>query len=109
MSHLSGECCSKVFLKQFGEDKKVNGDDNNCCDVCSNQHSISRTDRKEELSIAIDTIGTKGELKIAQWIRGSTLQWTSITTKQHYLVAIQWCTLNCGGRDFSGNLLQVEH
>jgi superfamily II DNA helicase RecQ len=79
-SHLSGECRRKIFLNQFGEGKEVNNDDNTCCDVCSNQHSISRIDRKEELSIAIDaidTIGTKGEVKIVQWIRGSTLQWTS--------------------------------
>ena len=26
---------------------------------------------------AIDTIGSRGELKIAQWIQGSTLQWTA--------------------------------
>ena len=67
-------------MKQFGEDKDVNNDDTTCYDVCSSQQSISLIDRKEELSIvidAIDTIGTKGEVKIAQWIRGSTLQWTS--------------------------------
>lgn len=78
MSHLSGECRRKVFLQQFGEEKEVNVND--CCDVCTSQHSITLVDRRKELNViidAIDTIGMKGELKLAQWIRGSTLQWTA--------------------------------
>ena len=37
-------------------------------------------DRKEELGIlvdAIDSLGEKEEVKIAQWIRGTSLSWTS--------------------------------
>ena len=59
-------------------------DENNCCDVCTNQCSVTPIDRWEELRTAIDaidTIGSKGELKIAQWIRGSTLQWTASYNK----------------------------
>ena len=53
MSHLSGECRRKIFLKQFGEEME-NNDENDCCDVCSNQHSVTLIDRQRELSIAID-------------------------------------------------------
>ena len=60
----------KCFLNQIGEDKEDYGE-NNCCNVCINQHSVTLIDRKEELRTAIDAIDTislKGELKIVQWI-----------------------------------------
>ena len=50
------------------------------CDVCTSKHTITLVDRKKQLSVAIDaidTIGVKGELKLAQWITGSTLHWTA--------------------------------
>ena len=51
---------------------------NSCCDVCAQEY-LGSNDVTEELSIlydAINTIGQKGEVKLAQWIRGSSLSWT---------------------------------
>ena len=56
-----------------------------CCDVCSNEEEQADIDFTEELKTlynAIETIGSKGEVKIAQWVRGSTLSWTDKYNKQ---------------------------
>ena len=68
MSHLSGECRRKVFLNQFGEDKEDN-DEKTFAPNSIQLHSL--TGGKNYIVLptdATDTIGFKGELKIAQWI-----------------------------------------
>ena len=55
-----------------------------CCDVCALE-SFGNSDVTKELSIlhnAIEVIGQKGEIKLAQWIRGSSLPWTNAYDKK---------------------------
>ena len=78
MADSAGLCRCEGLLSSFGEDAAENNDGDNCCDVCKME--IRLQDMTEELSIvadAITTIGAKGEVKIAQWIRGSSVAWTS--------------------------------
>ena len=49
-----------------------------CCDVCKiNPQLVDTTEELRILVDAITVVGSKGEVKIVQWIRGSSLQWTS--------------------------------
>ena len=55
-----------------------------CCDVCALE-SCGNSDVTSELSIlhnAIELVGQKGEVKLAQWIRGSSLAWTDAYDKK---------------------------
>ncbi len=84
MAHLAGKCRRELLLKTFGEDLSTLPDNHHCCDVCDAKASYSMQECNEELSTlidAVDTIGEKGELKTAQWIRGSSLAWTSAYDK----------------------------
>ena len=63
----------------FGEDaSSLASTHESCCDVCSQSKEVSVTDRVKELEVLIDAIdvGDKGEVKLAQWIRGSSQEWT---------------------------------
>ena len=79
MSDLANKCMREMLLHLFGEesaeiDNSRHG--SSCCDVCENGKEAQTHDLLEELKIlynAIDTIGSKEELKISQWIRGSAL------------------------------------
>lgn len=54
-----------------------------CCDVRKSETNVS--DHKQELKIlidAMDIIGSKGEVKIAEWIRGSNITWTDMHNKK---------------------------
>ena len=67
MADLASKCRRQVLLNSFGEDHEDTGDDL-CCDVC--KMKIELEDLSEELNIlvdAIDAVGAKGEVKIAQW------------------------------------------
>ena len=83
MCHLAGKCRRQTLLELFAEDTVKSTDmDVNCCDVCqgSTCNKTTNVDCKRELAVlvnAIDTIGEKGEVKLAQWIRGTSLQWTN--------------------------------
>lgn len=79
MADLAGMCRRKVLLSSFGEnfDTEADKDTDNCCDVC--RMEIQLQDMSEELKIVVDAInnvGAKGEVKIAQWIHGSSVAWT---------------------------------
>ena len=53
---------------------------------CNTSEKIN-VDLTEELNIlydAIETLGSKSELKLAQWIRGSSLSWTDNHNKQSF-------------------------
>ena len=77
MSDLVGR---QVLLDLFGEDaSSLASTRESCCDVCSQSKEVSVTDRLKELEVlidAIDVVGDKGEIKLAQWIRGSSQEWT---------------------------------
>ncbi len=79
MSHLAAECRRKMLLQLFGEDTTcVSTDLENCCDVCSHIEQRKCAECIDELTVVvetIDTIGDKGEVKVAQWIRGTSLGW----------------------------------
>ena len=68
------------ILDAFEEECVQNSDMHSvaCCDVC--KINLQLVDMTEELRILVDAItavGSKGEAKIVQWIRGSSLQWTT--------------------------------
>ncbi|MDD9816535.1 MAG: RecQ family ATP-dependent DNA helicase [Gammaproteobacteria bacterium] len=82
MSHLAAKCRRQMLLELFSEEAISKEDGENCCDVCMHKGKEEGThvDCHSELAIlvdAIDTIGDKGEVKLAQWIRGTSLQWTN--------------------------------
>ena len=79
-AHLAGLCRRRLLLDMFGE---LNTDpiaSNECCDVCKGSTPISKN-YKDELIDALEQIGCKGELKIAEWIRGSKTSWTDSYNK----------------------------
>ena len=80
MADLAGKCQCIIFLDVFGEECIQDSDVHSvtCCDVCKINPQL--VDMTEELWILVDAItvvDSKGEVKILQWIRGSSLQWTS--------------------------------
>ena len=64
----------------FGEDAtSLASTRESCCDVCSQSKEFSLSDCMKELEIlidAIDVLGDKAEVKLAQWIHGSLQEWT---------------------------------
>ena len=63
----------------FGEENTPADATGDCCDVCL-QNNDSELDFKEELNILIDAlnhVGCKGEVKVAELIRGSNIAWTN--------------------------------
>ena len=79
-----------MLLDLFGEtdmQAKANGA---CCDVCvcHRKASVLYTpvaDMSIELQVLIDAlnhVGCKGEVKVAEWIRGSKLSWTDAFDKK---------------------------
>ena len=104
MSHLVHKCRRLSLLELFGEDVSTTDwqvSKSECCDVCALESS-GNSDLTSELSIlhnAIEVIGQKGEVKLAQWIRGSSLAWTDAydKTAPSYDVALLRTTARCGG------------
>ena len=86
MSHLVHKCERLSLLELFGEDVSTTDwqvSKSECCDVCALESS-GNSDLTSELSIlnnAIEVIGQKGEVKLAQSIRGSSLAWTDAYDK----------------------------
>lgn len=79
MADLAGKCQREIFLDAFGEEC-IQDDVHSvaCCDVCKiNPQLVDMTEKLRILVDAITVVGSKGEVKIVQWIRGSSLQWTS--------------------------------
>ena len=77
-AHLAGTCRRRLLLNAFGEKDTLTSVIGDCCDVCLQTKPIE--DFKEELKILLDAlnqVGCKGELKIAEWIRGSSISWTN--------------------------------
>ena len=81
-AHLAGMCRRRLLLNAFGEVDTPTRATGDCCDVCLQSKPVE--DFKEELKILIDAlnhVGCKGELKIAEWIRGSSMSWTNAYDK----------------------------
>ena len=82
-AHLAGTCRRRLLLDLFGEENTTPTATGICCDVCK-RGNLTKCDFKEELRILIDAlsnIGCKGEVKIAEWIRGSNVSWTNACNK----------------------------
>ena len=75
------------MLELFGESCDP-ASDSVCCDVCSSADtSIPLVPFNEEVKIlddAMQQVGTKGEVKLAEWIRGSSATWTQIYDKKSF-------------------------
>ena len=74
-------------MDMFGEESNPSDSLGDCCDVCEQKKSneTEYANHKEELKVLIDAlrnVGCKGEVKIAEWIRGSKLQWTDAYDKK---------------------------
>ena len=67
-SHLSGKCQRKVL---FGNNAKF---DNACCDICKSG-VMQMEDRLHKLKLLVMELGSRGEVKITDWIRGGQLSW----------------------------------
>ena len=86
---FSGTCRRKVLLQLFAKEEKGADAQGLCCDVCIKQDIIHTDDYKNELQVLIDaleSVGTKGEAKVAEWIRGSALKWTEKHDKHAFIV-----------------------
>ena len=73
-----------------------------CCDVCENQAAYQMVDCKEELKIlddALKQVGSKGEVKIYEWVRGSKVSWTNEFDKS----ALSYGNHRGRDIDFGGN------
>ena len=78
-ANLAGMCRRKLLLEMFGEESTSSTYTEDCCDVCMYEEHID-SDFKEELKVlidAVDHLGGMGEVKIAEWIRGSKIAWTN--------------------------------
>ena len=84
MADLAGKCRREILLNAFKEECLEN-DNTDCCDVC--KMDVQLVEMTEELKILVDAINAvdcKGELKIVQWIRGSSLKWTEEYDKRNF-------------------------
>ena len=80
-------CRRRVLLDTFNEENTATNTSVECCDVCGKRIStdMEYTDYTEELKILLDAleqVGCKGEVKIAEWIRGSKISWTDAFSKK---------------------------
>ena len=86
-AHLAGVCHRKLLLAIFGEESSSANASGDCCDVCSptNRNDIDLKDELNVLLSALSQLGCKGEVKIAEWIRGSNIAWTNTYDKTSFL------------------------
>ena len=70
MADLAGKCRCEIFLDAFGEKciQDIDVHSIACCDVCSNPQLVDMTEELRILFDAITVVGSKGEVKIVQWI-----------------------------------------
>ena len=83
-AHLAGSCRRNMLLELFGESHSQSSENTyTCCDVCQQIMQPFNV----ELKILVDAlrqIGQTGELKVAEWIRGSSVSWTNAYNKQAF-------------------------
>ena len=100
MAHLAGKCHRQLFLDSFGEgySKYYLRIVMHCCDVCDTE--VTMHDCNAELCTlinAVDTVGEKGELKVVQWIRGSSLRGQINMIRMSFHMANHTITVRNGG------------
>ena len=86
-ANFAGKCRRRVLLEGFQDPATLSESCSECCDVCERKTEcdLDITDLTEELKIlinAIDTLRQKGQKKISEWIRGTSLVWTQPYNKQ---------------------------
>ena len=84
-AHLSGVCRRRCLLDLFGETATEAEHQGACCDVCVSKENYCMKNMKKELAVAIDALnelGSRGEVKVTEWIRGSKLVWTNDFNKK---------------------------
>ena len=79
-------CGRNILLRLFNEEECRVISTGSCCDVCEAkaQNKYLLEDNRKELKIlidALDKVGWKGTVKIAEWIRGSKISWTDAFDK----------------------------
>jgi len=75
--NLAGMCRRRLILEMFGEESTSSTSTEDCCDVCMYK-AQNYSDFKEELKVlidAVDHLGSMGEVKVAEWVRGSKIAW----------------------------------
>ena len=87
-AHLAGSCRRNMLLELFGESHSPSFENthSSCCDVCTVSQQTMQP-FNEELKILVDAlrqIGQKGELKVVEWIRGSSSSWTNAYNKKAF-------------------------
>ena len=83
-AHVAGCCRRKLLIELFGETDPPTFDFT-CCDVCNSSSGQRKQTFNDELKILVDAlnqVGAKGEVKIAEWIRGSSVSWTNAYNKK---------------------------
>jgi len=86
------------YFDTFGEECMQEADVHSVasCDVCEiNPILVDMTEELRILLDAITVVGSKGEVKIVQWIRGSSLQWM---IRQHCLMVTSKGEVRFGGK-----------
>ncbi len=77
-AECAGLCRRRVITEAFGEpDENAIAPNGACCDVCDSNHGAMR-DHRAEFEIAADALqclGTRGEVKLTEWIRGNKRAW----------------------------------
>ena len=71
----AGKYRRRVLLNLFGENETEAKADGVCCDVC--ELNISCSLELAKLLKALETLGGIGEVKLAEWLRGSNASWTN--------------------------------
>ena len=108
MADLTGKCRREILLNAFKEECLEN-DNTDCCDVC--KMDVQLVKMAEELKILVDAInalGCKGELKIVQWIHGSSLKWTEEYDKRNFPMVISKVNLRFGGENLYDNAMLLD-
>ena len=85
--HLSGLCRRRTILDLFDEKETEATSLGECCDVCRKAPQVQLSDYKKEMKVlinALDEVGCKGEVKVAEWIRGSNISWTDSHNKKPF-------------------------
>ena len=89
MSHIAGTCRRTTLLSLFSQQPQStlllqNGVSFDVCKSNIEKPTGEMIDVTEDLLTLLNTVkflGVKGELKIAQWIRGSNAAWTELHDK----------------------------
>jgi RecQ family ATP-dependent DNA helicase len=83
-SKLAGKCIRKTMLEYYNEE--LTDAAKHCCGVCDGQGNRSYvicTSEAKNLVQAINALGSKGECKISEFLRGSNSSWLTDESKRN--------------------------